>query len=100
MWSPQPGSASQRLQSPMPILHLDFFQKPHSSEQAPQSSAQLAQVSPSAASQLPSSLQTKAELSQSTPTSAQEAASPSTTSLVNPRARAASTVPRQASAKV
>src|SRR4029079_12180480 len=57
--SPQSGATSQRLQSPMPILHLAFFQKLQSSEQAPQSLGQLAQVSPPPASQLPSLLQTK-----------------------------------------
>src|SRR4029079_12320200 len=96
MPSPQPGSRSQRLQSPMPILHFAFFQKLQSSEPEPQSSGQLPQVSPSATSQWSSLSQTNCSLLQSTPMSAQESASASTTSFEWPSARAASMVPRQA----
>src|SRR6187401_394736 len=99
--SPQPGVTSQRLQSPMPTLHLAFFQKLQSSEQEPQSSGQLAQVSPSSASQLSSLSHTKDPgPAHSAPTSAQESRSACTTSLENPRLWAASMVPWQDVMKV
>ena len=95
--SPQPAGRSQRLQSPMPILHFIFLNQPQSCEQAPQSAEQLEQVSPTETSQVSSSSQTTAAPSQLTPTSAQDWLSSATSSDEKPRLRAASITPWQAS---